>query len=58
MAKIIFENDSAIKDIPSKESNRSIRGRRMTDKESKRMQELEITMAEIITDKFIRRLGL
>lgn len=58
MVKISFENANVIVAIPSKECKRSIRGRRLSDKESKRIQELEITMSEIITDEIIKRLWL
>lgn len=37
-----FKNGNSIESVPYKKTKRSVRGRRLTDKESKYMQELEI----------------
>lgn len=48
------ENLNEFEIISSKKSIRSIRGRRLTDKESKYMQELEIAKEEMRIDEIIR----
>ncbi len=50
-----FKNGNSIESVPYKKSIRSIRGRRLTDKESKYMQELEIAKEEMRIDEIIRR---
>jgi len=52
------ENLNEFEIISSKKSIRSIRGRRLTDKESKYMQELEIAKGYMKTGDVIKRLGL
>lgn len=52
------ENLNEFEIISSKKSIRSIRGRRLTDKESKYMQESEIAKGYMKTGDVIKRLGL
>lgn len=54
-----FKNESSIEIIPSEEYKRgTIRGRILTDRESKYMQELEIAKGYMKTGDVIKRLGL
>lgn len=41
-----FKNGNSIESMPYKKTKRSVRGRRLNDKESKLMPELEIINAE------------
>lgn len=56
--KIKFKNGSSIESIPCDEAKRSIIGRRLSDKESKLMQELEIIGEEKRIDDFMEYLEL
>lgn len=50
-----FKNGNSIESMPYKKTKRSVRGRRLNDKESKYMQELEIAKEEMRIDEIIRR---
>lgn len=50
-----FKNGNSIESVPYKKTKRSVRERRLTDKESKYMQELEIAKEEMRIDEIIRR---
>lgn len=57
MKKIEFENGSNIEIISSNEFKRKIRGRKLTDRESKYMYELEILKSEKRCDKCLKKLS-
>ena len=59
MEKIIFKNGSYIKIIPSKEYKHGyIRGKRLTDEESRQIIFRENINAEQIVNNVIKELGL
>lgn len=53
-----FKNGNSIESMPYKKTKRSVRGRRLNDKESKLMLELEIINAEKRIDDFMEYLRL
>lgn len=53
-----FKNGNSIEIMPYKKTKRSVRGRRLNDKESKLMPELEIINAEKRIDDFMEYLKL
>lgn len=53
MGKIKFKNGSELQVIESSENKRSIRAKRLTDRESNLMRELEFLRAQERVDKFI-----
>lgn len=53
-----FKNGNSIESVPYKKTKRSVRGRRLNDKESKLMPELEIINAEKRIDDFMEYLKL
>lgn len=53
-----FKNGNSIESMPYKKTKRSVRGRRLNDKESKLMPELEIINAEKRIDDFMEYLKL
>lgn len=53
-----FKNGNSIESIPYKKTKRSVRERRLNDKESKLMPELEIINAEKRIDDFMEYLKL
>ena len=53
-----FKNGNSIESRPYKKTKRSVRGRRLNDKESKLMPELEIINAEKRIDDFMEYLKL
>lgn len=56
--EIKFKNGNSIESMPYKKTKRSVRGRRLNDKESKLMPELEIINAEKRIDDFMEYLKL
>ena len=53
-----FKNGNTIESVPYKKTKRSVRGRRLNDKETKLMLELEIINAEKRIDDFMEYLKL
>lgn len=53
-----FKNGNSIESMPYKKTKRSVRGRRLNDKEMKLMPELEIVNAEKRIDDFMEYLKL
>lgn len=53
-----FKNGNSIESVPYKKTKRSVRGRRLNDKETKLMLELEIINAEKGIDDFMEYLRL
>lgn len=53
-----FKNGNSIESMPYKKTKRSVRGRRLNDKENKLMPELEIINAEKRIDDFMEYLKL
>lgn len=53
-----FKNGNSIESVPYKKTKRSVRGRRLNDKETKLMLELEIINAEKRIDDFMEYLRL
>lgn len=53
-----FKNGNSIESMPYKKTKRSVRGRRLNDKESKLMPELENINAEKRIDDFMEYLKL
>lgn len=53
-----FKNGNSIENMPYKKTKRSVRGRRLNDKEMKLMPELEIVNAEKRIDDFMEYLKL
>lgn len=53
-----FKNGNSIESMPYKKTKRSVRGRRLNDKGSKLMPELEIINAEKRIDDFMEYLKL
>jgi hypothetical protein len=53
-----FKNGNSIESMPYKKTKRSVRGRRLNDKERKLMPELEIVNAEKRIDDFMEYLKL
>lgn len=56
--EIKFKNGNSIESVPYKKTKRSVRGRRLNDKETKLMLELEIINAEKRIDDFMEYLRL
>lgn len=53
-----FKNGNSIESVPYKKTKRSVRGRRLNDKETKLMLELEIINTEKRIDDFMEYLRL
>lgn len=53
-----FKNGNSIESVPYKKTKRSVRGRRLNNKETKLMLELEIINAEKRIDDFMEYLRL